>query len=70
MKDWQEDAAGGLVIVFAVAIVALATWAFVTAGWQKKAVAKGHAEFYLDASHNRQWRWRTNCVPQPEAKKP
>jgi hypothetical protein len=25
--------------------------------WQYEAVRAGHAEFYLDKDHNRQWRW-------------
>ena len=24
-------------------------------------VKQGHAEFYLDAENERQWRWKTNC---------
>ncbi len=34
----------------------LATWRI----WERDAVAQGHAEYYLDADHKRQWRWRTN----------
>jgi hypothetical protein len=27
-------------------------------GWQRHAVDTGHAEFYLDENHNKQWRWK------------
>lgn len=30
--------------------------------WQLEAVNAGHAEFFLDADHERQWRW---CATQP-----
>lgn len=26
--------------------------------WKGKAVNMGHAEYYLDTNHNRQWRWK------------
>ena len=41
-----------------------------TVAWRNDAVDRGHAEYYLDAKHERQWRWKTNCVSQAEASKP
>ena len=28
--------------------------------WQRDAEATGHAEYYLDADHARQWRWKVH----------
>jgi hypothetical protein len=44
-----------------VGIVFSAITFFATRGsWEREAVNLGHAEYYLDAEHQRQWRWRTN----------
>jgi hypothetical protein len=29
---------------------------------QREAVKQGHAEYFLDADFQKQWRWKTNCV--------
>ena len=60
--DWDD-----IPSVIAMLIVAvLCTW-FLTAGcvinhMEDRAVAAGVAEYYLDADHERQWRWKTNGV--------
>lgn len=33
------------------------------ASWHDEAVESGHAEYYLDAMHIRQWRWKTIVPP-------
>lgn len=33
-----------------------------------KAVESGHAEFYLDKDHNRQWRWNPSCKGKKDGK--
>ena len=56
MAAW--DAIWRAVFVAAVLLFAIvATRAVVTEGWQNEAVKVGHAEFYLDKEHQRQWRW-------------
>ena len=32
--------------------------------WRTEAIKQGHAEYYLDAEHERQWRW----LPAPSKK--
>lgn len=49
----------GIVIGLLIGLsVALAVWV----NSHDSAVVAGHAEFYLDADHERQWRWKTNCT--------
>lgn len=33
-------------------------WAITGSYWEREAVETGHAEFYLDNKHERQWRWK------------
>ena len=37
-----------------------------TTRWQNAAVRNGHAEYYLDITHERQWRWLPSPVPTTE----
>ncbi len=43
-------------------IVAVAVGAFVYcvtwSAWERDAVNKDHAEYYLDTNYSRQWRWK------------
>lgn len=60
-----DDVVGPFVII-ALLIAALAAGCIFGHGnarinFEKNAVEAGAAEFYLDASHNRQWRWKTNA---------
>ncbi len=49
----------------------LAAWAVMlqnryrSGQWELAAVDAGHAEFYLDANHERQWRWLPPATTQP-----
>lgn len=55
----------GIGVVFAVLVAAFIGVVLYTGGrcderdkWEKEAVERGHAEFYLDHNHERQWRWK------------
>lgn len=52
-----------LTLVLSVALAAL--FGLVTHGctadqWRNEAAKQGHAEYYLDENHQRQWRWLPN----------
>ncbi len=50
--------------------IGVAIWCMVAVAWQNESVELGHAEYYLDAQHNKQWRWKTNCVHDVWKEKP
>lgn len=51
----------GLIVCCLLALIALRFTLFLIEWTQRDAIKAGHAEYYLDAHHVRQWRWLTNC---------
>lgn len=59
----DEDTLVGIVaaifiLVWVVLITSGITQACVNASWERQIVQHNCGEFYLDAEHNRQWRWK------------
>lgn len=57
-----ELASSLLVLGLAVLIGFMLGAGLMIGGRERSAVSAGHAEYYLNAEHERQWRWKTNCV--------
>lgn len=47
-------------VIYGVVVAGL-LWLVAAEIHEDRAVKHGHAEFYLDESHNRQWRWLPPC---------
>lgn len=45
------------------ALLICAMWGVGVGEAKARAVDAGHAEFYLDAEHNKEWRWLAPCAP-------
>lgn len=59
MKRDSASVAVGFITGFAAIVpVALLAMGRLDSEWRDEAVKAGHAEYYLDADHNRQWRWK------------
>jgi len=38
-------------------LIIFGTWMLVSINWQDNAVNKGYAEYYINKSHQKRWRW-------------
>lgn len=55
MRDYFSDFCIGVCILVAgIAIGAIS----MAEHWQKESIKRGHAEYYLDSSDTKQWRWK------------
>ena len=64
----SDDLAAGMIALFA--IIAFGVGMFCGSCTQRnqctdEAVKIGHAEYYLDSEHNRQWRWKARIDAGP-----
>jgi len=58
MKESSEWILVFIMIIVCLGILSI-THNITTYSWKNEAVKEGHAEYYLDKEHNRQWRWLT-----------
>ena len=56
----------GILLAFTIGICLSAA----TAYWKETAVEEGHAEFYIDAEHEKQWRWLERVPPSERIRQP
>ena len=58
MIDDSKQIIGLCVLAFLVCVLLVTiTMKLHRAHWEDEAVNSGHAEYYLDEDHNKQWRW-------------
>jgi len=62
----DDDKLTLILSIIAALVIAATVYFLCRQGWRDTAVQEGHAEYYLDANHDRQWRWKTNCCQTAE----
>ena len=60
--DFIQGLLIGMLIAAFIAGMAWMTFPYKEKHYHDEAVKAGHAEYYLDANHDKQFRWKTNCV--------
>ena len=58
MNETTATALTAAALVAVVALLLYMTWVIRSDTSQLEAVLAGHAEYYLDTNHVRQWRWK------------